>query len=73
MTASQTSAAQILPHLRRAYLAASVRWTTDRDLDATLRGGLYDESFWLTRTGVSVDALWAAYADDPMHPAVGYP
>jgi hypothetical protein len=44
-----------------------------RDLDATLRGGLYDESFWLTRTGVSVDALWAAYADDPMHPAVGYP
>lgn len=43
-----------------------------RALDATLRRGTYDDTFWTSQTGDSVDTLWAEYAADPMHPAVSY-
>lgn len=43
-----------------------------RDLDTTLRSGAYDDTFWTSRTGQSVDALWAAYAADGDQPPVSY-
>jgi hypothetical protein len=43
-----------------------------RALDTTLRGGTYDDTFWTSQTGGSVDTLWAEYTADPMHPAVSY-
>ena len=42
------------------------------DLDSTLRSGAYDDAFWTSRTGRSVDALWAAYAADLDQPPVSY-
>jgi hypothetical protein len=41
-------------------------------LDETLRAGTYSDAFWVAETGRSIDALWAAYADEPEHFPVSY-
>jgi hypothetical protein len=44
------------------WIESDVRSTIATELDAALRGNQYSSSFWTTRTGRSVDALWAEYA-----------
>lgn len=41
-------------------------------LDERLRSGAYDDGFWSTETGQSIDALWTEYAALPEHAPVDY-
>jgi hypothetical protein len=41
-------------------------------LDERLRAGAYDDAFWTTEAGASIDELWAAYSDLPEHAPVSY-
>lgn len=41
-------------------------------LDQRLRAGTYDDAFWTTETGQTIDELWATYAALPEHAPVGY-
>ena len=43
-----------------------------RNLDVTLRRGAYNDGFWTTQTGKTVDELWADYIGDPTHEPVSY-
>jgi hypothetical protein len=54
------------------WVEAKVRPTIATELDDALRDRTYSASFWTSKTGKTVDALWADYAADTGREPVGY-
>lgn len=54
------------------WVEATVHPGIASELDAALRGKTYSPAFWTSKTGKSVDALWADYAADTAREPVGY-